>query len=255
MPPVREYSNWSERASDYREEVEPLRKYVFICEGSKTEVHYFKWLVDYCKLLDLHPLVDLRLWEKIGDDESSSNPMRLIQFAHDEKKNPELKYHKGFDRMVIVFDLDIYCRVGEGRTGAEECAQEFEKLKSVAADDDILAVSNPSFELFLLLHYDDAYERIIKPHKVELLENRKIGDRRYAERLCSDVFKMNPKKNPKIGELALRVNTAIEQEKYLNQDIERALVVLTSNVGSVIDAIQRDRLDFSNQANAEAEEN
>ena len=46
MPPIHEYSNWNLRSADTLEEIEPLRKFVFICEGSKTEDYYFKELIN-----------------------------------------------------------------------------------------------------------------------------------------------------------------------------------------------------------------
>lgn len=42
MPPIHEYSNWNLRSADTLEEIEPLRKFVFICEGSKTEDYYLR---------------------------------------------------------------------------------------------------------------------------------------------------------------------------------------------------------------------
>lgn len=104
----------------------------------------------------------------------------------------------------------VYCRVGAGRTGAEECEREFEEVKAAVANDDILAVTNPCFELFLLLHAQDAYKRLVQPHEQELLENRKVGQRRPAEKLFSDEFGMNPKRNPDVGKLVRWVDTAIE---------------------------------------------
>lgn len=41
MPPVRSYTNWNMRASDNGKQIEPYRKYFFICEGANTETWYF----------------------------------------------------------------------------------------------------------------------------------------------------------------------------------------------------------------------
>ena len=43
--PVRTYTNWNRRSSDFEEQIEPLRKYYFICEGANTETFYFKKLI------------------------------------------------------------------------------------------------------------------------------------------------------------------------------------------------------------------
>ena len=238
MPPIRELSAWNERRSDSQEQVEPKRKYVFICEGKNTEYHYFRELIACIEQLKLHPLVDIRQWEKTGADSGRSDPKALVSFAHQQKDNPYLSYNRDLDRVVIVFDADKYCRVGEGRKGARELRKEFEGLLKIKEPDDIFAVTNPSFELFLMLHRRNAFRDIVLPHERELLENRKIGSRRFAQKLFTDEYGINPKTNSAVGELAHDVRIAIEEEKSINHDIERSLDMLTSNIGSTIDGIR-----------------
>ena len=48
--PVHTYTNWNTRPSDQEEQIEPFRKYFFICEGANTETFYFR------RLIDLHQL-------------------------------------------------------------------------------------------------------------------------------------------------------------------------------------------------------
>ena len=64
MAPVRSYTNWNSRTTDEEEQIEPYRKYFFICEGANTETWYFKKLIDIRKELNIHPLIDIRLLEK-----------------------------------------------------------------------------------------------------------------------------------------------------------------------------------------------
>ena len=56
------------------------------------------------------------------------------------------------DRMIIVFDGDIF----------EEKVEGHDKLIEDIEKRDIAAVSNPNFELFLLLHKEGSYEDYIK---------------------------------------------------------------------------------------------
>ena len=42
MAPVRSYTNWNSRTTDEEEQIEPYRKYFFICEGANTETWYSK---------------------------------------------------------------------------------------------------------------------------------------------------------------------------------------------------------------------
>ena len=49
--PVHTYTNWNSRPSDKEEQIEPFRKYFFICEGANTETFYFKRLIDTKKAI------------------------------------------------------------------------------------------------------------------------------------------------------------------------------------------------------------
>ncbi|XCP85728.1 RloB family protein [Roseburia hominis] len=227
MAPIRTYTDWNKRPSDAEEQKEPFRKYFFICEGSNTEVWYFRKLIDMRKKLEIHPLIDIRLMEKTEEDAHLSNPKALIEFAEMKKGIVKNKFDSKHDKMVVVFDADIY----------KNKPDKFKEVYEMGQKNHILAITNPSFELFLLLHYEGAYEELILPNRDEILENRKVGKRRYITALFTNKSEMNPKENPAIGELAANIHTAIEQEGKLNQDAENALGNLTSNIGKIIQGI------------------
>ena len=106
MAPVRSYTNWNSRTTDEEEQIEPYRKYFFICEGANTETWYFKKLIDIRKELNIHPLIDIRLLEKTEGDRDISFPRRLIKFAENQKENPEIAFDK--ERLVIRH-LNYFC--------------------------------------------------------------------------------------------------------------------------------------------------
>lgn len=230
MAPIRTYTAWNKRTSDAEEQKEPFRKYFFICEGANTEVWYFRKLIDMRKQLDIHPMIDIRLMEKTEEDAHLSNPKALIEFAEKQKKIANNKFDINHDRMVVVFDADIYKNKPDA----------FKEIYEMGCNNNILAITNPSFELFLLLHYERTYEEIIKPHSEEILQNRKIGKRRYITTLFTEKSGMNPKENPMVGELAANIHTAIGQERRLNQNAENAIGNLTSNIGKIIQEIMND---------------
>ena len=89
MAPVRSYTNWNSRTTDEEEQIEPYRKYFFICEGANTETWYFKKLIDIRKELNIHPLIDIRLLEKTEGDRDISFPRRLIKFAENQKEKQQ----------------------------------------------------------------------------------------------------------------------------------------------------------------------
>lgn len=225
MPPVRNYSNWNKRRSDEIEQTEPYRKFFFICEGVNTETWYFQSLIDLRKELGIHPLIDICLLEKTDEDRDVSYPLHLIQFANAQKDNPAIRFDKTHDKMIVVFDADIF---------ESKVANYNEILKIAEQSDDIPAVTNPAFELFLLLHFPNAYRELIAPHLDDILKNEKDGNQTYVYKLLREKSGMNSKKNRRIGEPAKQIDVAIEQERNLNQDVYSAQGRVTSNVAKVI---------------------
>lgn len=225
--PVHTYTNWNSRPSDNEEQIEPFRKYFFICEGANTETFYFKRLIDLRKELGIHPLIDIRLWEKTDEDKNLSFAKSLVVFAEKQKSIPDNDFDSERDKMVIVFDGDIF----------EEKVQGYDELIAHIEKTDIAAVSNPGFELFLILHIDGGYEQRIKGYEQEYLTMDENGSYSYAYNVLLELTGMNAKKNWKIGNLADNVLTAIEQEKKINQDIHEIKGKVSSNIGKIIEMI------------------
>ena len=222
MPPIRTYTDWNKRPSDHEDQMEPFRKYVFICEGAHTEVWYFRKLIDLRKRLGIHPLIDIRLWEKTEGDQDITYPKKLIEFAEARKADAEL----AFDRNHI-FSAKV-----TGYEGVVSLGEQY---------GDLLGITNPNFELYLLLHFTGAYEEDILPNAERLLRNEKVGNMRLSYSLLLTRTGINSKTNEAIGDLAEKVETAIEQEKHLNQDVHACLGRLTSNIGSLIEMIRADK--------------
>lgn len=230
MAPVRSYTNWNSRHTDNEEQREPYRKYFFICEGANTETWYFRKLIDIRKSLNIHPLIDIRLLEKTEEDKDISFPRKLIAFAEGQKENESISFDKERDKMIIVFDADIF----------EEKVQDYDEVVALGEEDNILAVSNPAFELFLLLHFENAYEEDIKPFEDQIIKNKKDGNQTFIYKLLLARTGMNPKKNSAIGKLAKNVDIAIAQERKINGDIHECKGKVTCNIGKIIEEIRND---------------
>lgn len=231
--PVHTYTNWNSRPSDQEEQVEPFRKYYFICEGANTETFYFERLIDLRKELGIHPLIDIRLWEKTEGDKNISFAKNLVTFAREQKSLKENEFDSDRDKMIIVFDGDIF----------EEKVQGYDELIASIGERDIAAVSNPGFELFLLLHIDGSFEKYIKGHEAEFM-TMVDGKYAYAYNALLEATGMNAKKNPNIGELAENVMIAIEQERFINQDIHQLKGKVSSNIGVIIEGIINEEPDI-----------
>jgi len=225
--PVHTYTNWNSRPSDAEEQVEPFRKYFFICEGANTETFYFRRLIDLRKQLGIHPLIDIRLWEKTEEDRNLSFAKKLVEFAEIQKQNEDNGFDPERDKMIIVFDGDIF----------EEKVKGYDELVATIEENDIAAVTNPNFELFLLLHIAGSVEQKVKGHEMEFLRMDEKNRYSYAYNVLQELTGMNAKSNPRIGELADDVLIAIGQEKMINQDIHQLKGKVSSNVGKIIEGI------------------
>ena len=232
--PVHTYTNWNSRPSDQEEQIEPFRKYFFICEGANTGTFYFKRLIDLKKQLGIHPLIDVRLWEKTEEDRNLSFVRNLVDFAEKQKQDPGNDFDTERDKMVIVFDGDIF----------EEKVQGYDELIESIEEKDIAAVTNPGFELFLILHIDGSFEKYIKGHETEFLRTDEKGRYSHAYHILHELTGKNAKKNPKIGELADNVSVAISQEKMINQDIRQLKGKVSSNIGKIIEEIINEKPDI-----------
>ena len=123
----------------------------------------------------------------------------------------------------------------------EEKVQGYEELIEAIEAKSIAAVTNPNFELFLLLHIEGSYERYIKDHEADLLKTDEKGKYSHAYHILRELTGMNAKKNPEIGNLAEKVLVAIEQEKQINQDIYQLKGKVSSNVGAIIETILNEK--------------
>jgi hypothetical protein len=234
MMGIKKFSSWNIRQQDNEEQVEPYRRYFFICEGANTERWYFEKLIERRKDLGIHPLIDLCLLEKTEEDKNITYPMQLIDFAEKQKSAPEISFDKERDKMIVVFDADIFERKVEDYDNVVQYGEEKKN---------ILGVTNPSFELFLLLHYDEAWKELIEPNMEKILKNEKRGNNREIYCILREKSEINCKKNFKIGELASNLDIAIKQEKNINQDVHACIGQLTSNIGKIIESIQQDNLE------------
>lgn len=79
-------------------------------------------------------MIDIRLLEKTEGDRDISFPRKLISFAESQKDNEEISFDRERDKMIIVFDADIF----------EKKVTDYDEVIAMGeADGNILAVSNP----------------------------------------------------------------------------------------------------------------
>lgn len=235
MAPIRTYSNWNRRSTADDAQIEPYRRYYIICEGINTERWYFEKLIDIRKELSIHSEIEIAYLEKTDEHENLSNPQQLIKFADELKAKGIINFDIKFDKMIVVFDADVF----------EDTLKNYEQVIKNGLKKNILGVTNPSFELFLLLHYNNSVDEIIIPHEKKIIQNQWVGNGKNRRRYIEDIFRkksgIRPKSNSSVGELAHNVFIAIEQEKRINNDIKLCKGIITSNIGQLIQSIIDDQ--------------
>lgn len=210
--------------------IREVNKKIFIlAEGEKTEIKYFEGLKDYSKELGISDLLEIVPLYRKSETKGISNPSRLAKLAVDyieEKKYEEEGkfYDEEIDKFLIVIDRD---------KGSFFNYQEFiDKYK----DRFLLGISNPCFELWLLLHKENAVEEIINKHSNEILENCKVSNvHTFTSKKVSEVFNINPKSRMTFSKFKDKLSYAIEEEKKLEQDVYALEHNIGCNIGKIIE--------------------
>ena len=230
--PIEIYSGWTRRPTDSMPQQEPYKKYFFICEGSNTETYYIRSLINNKRELNIKSVIEILLLERTGEDKAKSHPKQLLEFAKTQKGSGKKNFDAKRDKFVIVFDADRF----------EYHDKNYDSIVTDAENSGyILGITNPSFELFLLLHRPNSYIEIIEPLKDEFLKKKNLsGDNHLITKKFSEVFGINPKRSKKVGDLISNLHIAVMQEKNLNQDIHKCKGQLTCNIGQIIQSIIND---------------
>ncbi|AGA24697.1 RloB family protein [Singulisphaera acidiphila] len=124
------------RRSPFRQ---PKPIILIVCEGEKTEPQYFKGFADNHR----NSRVEIKVATEHGV------PKTLVELAKKYKKEAEKAAQHGkdenlaYDSVWCVFDVDDHPHIPDAR--------------QMANDNDIkLAISNPCFELWLILHFRES---------------------------------------------------------------------------------------------------
>ena len=138
-----------------REAFRDARLIVIASEGKDTERIYFKALAKEYS----NPRVHVHILERSVDEQNNSSPEHVLKQLNDYKSQYELEAD---DELWLVVDKDRWTEAMLSRV-ATECSKE------VAMH---MALSNPCFELWLLLHIEDV--ALLTPEEQkQWMENRK----------------------------------------------------------------------------------
>src|SRR6202165_1126853 len=120
-----------------RPQLEPRRRILIVCEGRRTEPEYFQAL-----------RVKLRAVVEVQIEPGGPDPKILVERAVARKRDTDREARLQRDRFLrydeiwCVFDTDEHPKLADARQQAQAHGIE-------------LAISNPCFELWALLHFQD----------------------------------------------------------------------------------------------------
>lgn len=202
--------------------LDPKITYWLIFEGSKTEIDYFEGIENNRKELNIYDLVELKILERRPGD-GKSHPKHLVDGAIEALEKETIELDDG-DEIWLIFDRD--CNNVK--------KYQYEKIIEICKEKSFqIAITNPTFEFWLLLHFKNIRENY---DEKKLLENEKSGKRRFLERVLSDKAKGYNKKKLNFEKFKKSIPLAISQSK----DFETNPQELENKLGtSIVDLIEK----------------
>ena len=205
----------------------PKSKYYIIPEGEKTEIQYFLGIRDNAREININSLIEVIPIENDDKELGQSHPIRKITNFNEDIENNKFLYDKEIDKVCFVIDRDP-------QNFSERQYDNF--LKMCKDYNYKVYVSNPTFELFLLMHDD----KIFDIDKTAMLENRRVSNsKRFLEVKLSEIFGCN-KKNINFDKFKVNIKKAINNEKQFEEDLINLKHNLGSNVGTLLDEMIED---------------
>jgi hypothetical protein len=178
---------------------EPKRRFLIVCEGSRTEPLYFRALSREFR----NQLVEIEI------EGQGQAPKSLVERAAARKKEAEREARSRrdlflrFDEVWCVFDVDEHLNIAEARQQARDNGIQ-------------VAISNPRFELWVLLHFQEqsafldrsracsllrkhlpGYEKILPFESIKAQYGAAVGRARNLDQRCESAG--CPGDNPSTG--------------------------------------------------------
>lgn len=206
----------------YKEqEQEPKKLIIISCEGSNTEPEYFNAMK--AKLAKrIHFLIEIEIVPKLTE---ASAPQSVVNNLETFLKT-KYDYEANNDECWVVWDR-------EKDEGRKKCILKIMPLCKKKRYN--IAMTNPSFEFWLLLHIAD----IEKFDKNRLFENdwvnssRRFIDKKLSELLPGGYNKKKGRFNDKII-TEENIKKALDQEKHFERKVKKIIDNLGSNIGDLV---------------------
>jgi ribosomal silencing factor RsfS len=211
-----------ERQELFRESNTKAKEKIIVLafEGNDTEDIYFCTLKDHQRFND-----DLIYLHILGRPKSNNNssPKHVFDKLKKEAKD-EYSFEKG-DELWMIIDTDRWKNIPDIVKACSEMGNMY------------VAVSNPNFELWLLLHIQDIAE-LSEEEMSNILKNRKNGSKRtHVEKLLLTVLGTYNKSNPLPERFLPYIDNAIARAKTLDAANEEYPTTVGSHVYKVVEKL------------------
>lgn len=213
----------------YEEESqEPERVIIISCEGSNTEPEYFETIKE-----KLSEYISVLLEIKIVPKEAGASEPKDVICNLDEYIIEKYDYKSDYDEMWVIWD----------REKVEDRKKAIIEMLPVCKEKNYnIAMTNPLFEFWLLLHIVDIteydYNTLYENDWVSVAKNKRYIEKELLTKLY-DIGKYSKKKGEFNKNIVSRDNIlkALEQEKLFENELEKIIDNLGSNVGELINKI------------------
>lgn len=207
---------------------EPKSKYFIVTEGDKTEIQYFQGIKKNKDEIGIKDLIEIVPVKNEEQEKGESHPLRKIENFNKSLENDKFIYDKDIDKVCFVVDRD------KQNFKSEQYDEFIEKCNSYEY---YAYVTNPTFELFLLMHSNKIFEY----EEELLLENKKVNkNKRFLEIQLSNIFSCN-KRNIDFNKFKNRIKIAITNEKEFCENISELKDKLGSNVGVLLNEMMKNK--------------
>lgn len=196
-----------------------------VCEGAETEPNYFESLRSYLKL----STIQVRIKERAGA------PISLVDEAQAEQRNRARDIREKrvnapqYDEIWCVFDVEN----PHANTTFEQAVQKADR------QDFKLAISNPAFEFWYVLHFEETTRPFQNGVEIKEYLKRHLPDYDEAGRIFDHIYKLTGKaiqRAKKIYETGFRAG-----DRFPNPSTQVYLLV-----GKMIDMSPSGREHFKN---------
>lgn len=207
---------------------EPIRKFFIIPEGDNTEQQYFNGIDKNREEIGINSLIEICLLENEEDEHGQSHPLRKLENFNKFLNQSDAVYDSEIDKVCFVVDRDPKNFFTN---------QFFEFVKKTGESGYEVYISNPTFELFLLMHDD----RIFELDREEMLKNdytTPAKKKRFLTKILKDFFECE-KEKIKFEKFKDNIDKAIKNEKEFEENVFELENKLGSNVGKLLEEMKK----------------